>query len=122
MEKHRLPLLWMHVYSCVAWQQTSYSSVFLFGADHIGNTVSLLLLPLFVFTEVLPVCYSMNWNHLVTDRSRGDIYHILRTVVLGQLIFTALIIMLLKAAMFLSCVLECPVRISAWTQSTLNEV
>jgi hypothetical protein len=41
--KHRLPLLWMHVYLCVAWQQTSYISVLLLGADRIENTVSLLL-------------------------------------------------------------------------------
>jgi hypothetical protein len=52
--KHRLPLLWMHVYSCVAWKQTSYISVLLLGVGRIKNTVSLLLLPLFVFTELLP--------------------------------------------------------------------
>jgi hypothetical protein len=52
--KHRLPLLWMHVYSCVAWKQTSYISVHLLGVDSIESTVSLLLLPLFVFTELLP--------------------------------------------------------------------
>jgi hypothetical protein len=51
--KHHLPLLWMHDYSCVAWQQTSYISVLLLGADRIENTVSLLLLPVFVFTELL---------------------------------------------------------------------
>jgi hypothetical protein len=44
----------MQVYICVAWQQTSYISVVLLGADSIENTVSLLLLPLFVFTELLP--------------------------------------------------------------------
>jgi hypothetical protein len=31
-----------------------YISVLLLGADRIENTVSLLLLPLFVFTELLP--------------------------------------------------------------------
>jgi hypothetical protein len=36
--KHRLPLLWMHVYSCVAWQHTSYMSVLLLGADRIENS------------------------------------------------------------------------------------
>jgi hypothetical protein len=44
----------MHVYICVAWQQTSYVSVLLLGADRIENTVSLLLLPVFVFTKLLP--------------------------------------------------------------------
>jgi hypothetical protein len=52
--KHRLPLLWMHVSSCVVWQQTSYISVRLLGADRIENIVSLLLLLVFVFTELLP--------------------------------------------------------------------
>jgi hypothetical protein len=44
----------MHVYSCVAWQQTSYSSVLLLGVYHVENTVSLLLLPVMVFTELFP--------------------------------------------------------------------
>jgi hypothetical protein len=39
--KHRLPLLWIHVYSCVAWWQISYSSVLLLGADGMENTFSL---------------------------------------------------------------------------------
>jgi hypothetical protein len=52
--KLRLPLLWMHVYRFVAWQQTFYIYVLLLGADRIENTVSLLLLPLIVFTELLP--------------------------------------------------------------------
>jgi hypothetical protein len=52
--KHRFQLLSMHVYRCVAWQQTSYISVLLLGAGRIGNTVSLPLLPVFVFTELLP--------------------------------------------------------------------
>jgi hypothetical protein len=44
----------MHVYSCVAWQQTSYVSVLLLGVDLTEDTVSLLLLPVFVFTKLLP--------------------------------------------------------------------
>jgi hypothetical protein len=52
--KHRLPLLWMHVYSCVVGQQNSYIFVLLLGEDRIENTVSLLLLPVFVFTKLLP--------------------------------------------------------------------
>jgi hypothetical protein len=44
----------MHVYSRVAWQHTSYSSMFMLGADRIEDTVSLLLLPVFVSTELLP--------------------------------------------------------------------
>jgi hypothetical protein len=43
----------MHVYSCIAWQQTSYIFVLLLGVDRIENTVPLLLLPLSVFTELL---------------------------------------------------------------------
>jgi hypothetical protein len=35
--KLRLPVLWMHVYSCVAWQRTFYISVILLGADRIGK-------------------------------------------------------------------------------------
>jgi hypothetical protein len=50
----RLPLLWMHVYSCLACQHTSYSVVLLLGADRIENTISFLVLPLFAFTELLP--------------------------------------------------------------------
>jgi hypothetical protein len=38
--KPRLPLLWKHAYRCVAWQQISYNSVILLGADRIENTVS----------------------------------------------------------------------------------
>jgi hypothetical protein len=52
--KHHFPLLWIHVYSCIAWQQTFYSSMSLLGADHIENTVSFVLLPVFLFTELLP--------------------------------------------------------------------
>jgi hypothetical protein len=36
--KHDLPLLWIHAYRCVAWQQTSYSSVLLLSADRIENS------------------------------------------------------------------------------------
>jgi hypothetical protein len=48
--KHRLTFWWMHVYSYVSWQQTSYIFMLLLGADIIENTVSLLLLLVFVFT------------------------------------------------------------------------
>jgi hypothetical protein len=41
--KHRLPLLWMHDYHCVAWQQTSCISMLLLDADSIENCLSLLL-------------------------------------------------------------------------------
>jgi hypothetical protein len=40
----------MHVYSCVAWQQIS---VILLDVDLIENTISLLLLPVFMFTDLL---------------------------------------------------------------------
>jgi hypothetical protein len=46
--------MWMHVYICVAQQQTSYISVLMLGVDRIEITVSLLLLPLFVYIELLP--------------------------------------------------------------------
>jgi hypothetical protein len=35
--KHRLPSSWMHVYSCVAWQETYCISGLLLGADTIEN-------------------------------------------------------------------------------------
>jgi hypothetical protein len=67
--KHSLPFLWMHVYSCLALQQTSYISVLLLGADRIENTVSLLLLPLFVFTELLPGNTLIKSVTLLLDRT-----------------------------------------------------
>jgi hypothetical protein len=43
----------MNVYSFVAWQQTTYSSMRPPGADRIEKAVSLLFLPVFVFTKLL---------------------------------------------------------------------
>jgi hypothetical protein len=45
--------LWMHVQSCVAWQQTSHSSVFLLG-KYCTESVSILLLSVFMFIKLLP--------------------------------------------------------------------
>jgi hypothetical protein len=36
-------LLWMHVYCCVAWQQSSCISILLLGADSVENSLSLSL-------------------------------------------------------------------------------
>jgi hypothetical protein len=38
-----LSSLWMRVYLCVAWQQTSCISLLLLGTDSIENSLSLLL-------------------------------------------------------------------------------
>jgi hypothetical protein len=51
--KHRIPLSWMNVYSCVAWQQTSHISMLVLCADGI-ETVSLLLLRLVRFYIAVP--------------------------------------------------------------------
>jgi hypothetical protein len=50
--KHRLPLLWMHVYSCVAWQQTSCISVLLLGADCIENSFPSIVASVRVYRAV----------------------------------------------------------------------
>jgi hypothetical protein len=66
--KHRLPLLWMHVYSCVAWQQTSYSSMLLLGADRIENTIflsivaSIRVFKVVAWQRVDQIRYSMKWK------------------------------------------------------------
>jgi hypothetical protein len=44
----------MHFYGFASWQQTSRSPVLLLDTDRTENTVSLLLLPVFVFTNLLP--------------------------------------------------------------------
>jgi hypothetical protein len=44
----------MHAYCFIAWRFTSYNSVCPPGADRIQNTFFLLLLPVFVFTQLLP--------------------------------------------------------------------
>jgi hypothetical protein len=50
--KHRIPLLWMHVYSCFAWQQTSYISELLFGADRKENSLSSIVASVRVYRAV----------------------------------------------------------------------
>jgi hypothetical protein len=50
--KHCLPLLWIYVYSCVAWQQTNYISVLLLGADIIENSFSSIVASVRVYRAV----------------------------------------------------------------------
>jgi hypothetical protein len=52
----RLPLLWMHVYSCVAWQQISYISVLLLGADCIENSFPSVVASVCVYRAVSWQC------------------------------------------------------------------
>jgi hypothetical protein len=50
--KHRLSLLWMHVYSCVVWQQTSYISVLLLDADRTENSFPSIVASIRVYRAV----------------------------------------------------------------------
>jgi hypothetical protein len=54
--KPRLPLLWMHVYSCVAWQQISYISMLLLGADCIENSFPSIVATVRVYRAVAWQC------------------------------------------------------------------
>jgi hypothetical protein len=45
-------MLWMHVYSCIAWQQTSYISILLLGADRIENSFPSIVISIHVYRYV----------------------------------------------------------------------
>jgi hypothetical protein len=54
--KHHLPLLWIYVYSCVPWQQTSHSSVLLLGADCTENSFPSVFVCINVYKAVAWQC------------------------------------------------------------------
>jgi hypothetical protein len=51
--KHRLPLLWMHVYRYVAWQQTFCISTIFLGVDSIENSLVRVTVTLWLAVIVL---------------------------------------------------------------------
>jgi hypothetical protein len=57
--KQRLPLLWMHVYSCVALQQIYCISLILLGTDHIENS----FLSIVASSCLQSCCLATRWSN-----------------------------------------------------------